>query len=138
MGAVDLKNACYHIPIHPDHRKFLVFKVGKQLMQFNVLPFGLTSAPFLFTRMLKPVVNNLNSQSHTVIAYLDDFLLLAQGSDIYNIKAQTLSLLAQLGFIIGDKSQLTPSHEIVFLGVGINSQSLTTFLPQAKQHKIQL
>ncbi len=135
MCSVDLKNAYYHIPIHKDHRKYLVFRVGQQLYQFNVLPFGLTSAPFIFTRILKTVVYTLNKQSSTVIAYLDDFLLLAQGCDIFQARDHTLRLLTSLGFIVGDKSQLSPSQRIVFLGIGIDSSTLSTFLPKEKQQQ---
>ncbi len=137
MCSLDLKNAYYHLPIHKEHRKYLVFRVDQKLFQFNVLPFGLTSAPYLFTRMLKPVVNRLNDQFQTVIVYLDDFLLLAKGCRIFQTRDHTLNFLANLGFIIGTKSQLCPSQEIIFLGVGINSRTLSTFLPKAKQQQIQ-
>ena len=47
-----------------------------QLFQFKTLAFGLTSAPFLFTKILKPIVTFLRSQGFRLVIYLDDFLLL--------------------------------------------------------------
>ena len=46
--------------IFPDHPKFLAFSwhFGTNYVryfQFTVLPFGLSSAPFMFTKLIKPL-----------------------------------------------------------------------------------
>ena len=57
----DLKSSYHHVEIFPDHRKYLAFSwdFGDGVMkyfQFTVLPFGLSSAPYLFTKLLKPIL----------------------------------------------------------------------------------
>ncbi len=47
-----LKDAYFHIPIVPHHRKFLRFCFKNQAYQFKVLPFGLSLAPCVFTRCM--------------------------------------------------------------------------------------
>ena len=53
----DLKAVYHHVDIFQDHRKYLVFSWDfgtgvDRYFQFTVLPFGLYSAPFIFTKLL--------------------------------------------------------------------------------------
>ena len=55
----DLKSGYRHVDIFPDHRKFLAFSwhFGTNCVRyfhFTVLPFGLSSVPFNFTKLIKP------------------------------------------------------------------------------------
>ena len=43
----DLKDAYFSVPISQQHRKFLCFQFKDNLYQFNFLPFGLASAPWV-------------------------------------------------------------------------------------------
>ena len=51
LVAIDLSDAYMHIPIREAHRKFLRFKINGQAFQFKVLPFGLATAPRVFTKV---------------------------------------------------------------------------------------
>ena len=42
-----------------EHRKFLRFRWGTQSFQFNSLPFGLSTATRVFTKVLRPIVGQL-------------------------------------------------------------------------------
>ena len=55
MGSIDLTDAYYTVSIHPDHRKYLKFVWNHVLYQFNCLPNGLSCAPRVFTKLLKPI-----------------------------------------------------------------------------------
>ena len=56
LVSIDLQDTYMHIPIHPAYRKYLRFKIQGKVYQFKVLPFGLASAPRVFTKMMAPVV----------------------------------------------------------------------------------
>ena len=47
---VDLKDAYFSVPISQENRKFLCFQFEDKSYQFNCLPFGLASAPWVFTK----------------------------------------------------------------------------------------
>ena len=47
--SIDLADAYLHVPIHPDHQKYLNFAYQGQVWRFMSLPFGLSPAPWLFT-----------------------------------------------------------------------------------------
>lgn len=79
MFSFDLKSRYHHVEISPEHRRFLsfswVFPNGKvRYFQFSVLPFGLSSAPYLFTKLLKPLVKKWRSTGIPIVIYLDDGL----------------------------------------------------------------
>lgn len=56
MATIDLKDAYLSVTIREQHRKYLCFVWNDQLYEFQCLPFGLCSAPRVFTKLLKPVL----------------------------------------------------------------------------------
>ena len=72
MATIDLKLAYYLIPVHNDDKKFLKFVWNNRLMQYTAIPNGLSSAPRLFTKIMKPVLAKLREKGHLVSCYIDD------------------------------------------------------------------
>nr|CAH7748138.1 unnamed protein product [Callosobruchus chinensis] len=64
------------IPVHIRYRKYLRFLFEGNYYQFVCLPFGLLTAPFCFTKLLKPVVEKLRPGGTVTANYLDDFLII--------------------------------------------------------------
>lgn len=60
MGTIDLKDAYFLVPVDQTSRKYLRFSFENKLYEFTCLPFGLSTSPFIFTKLMKPVVNYLN------------------------------------------------------------------------------
>ena len=52
---IDLKDSYLSVPVHKSSLKFLCFIWKGTCYQFKALPFGLCSAPRIFTKVLKPV-----------------------------------------------------------------------------------
>ena len=75
--SLDLSEAYYHVPIHPDFRKFLGFRLGTQKYRFRALPFGLNIAPGVFTRLTNVIVSCLREKGVCAVAYLDAWLVWA-------------------------------------------------------------
>ncbi|XP_018404624.1 PREDICTED: uncharacterized protein LOC108781208 [Cyphomyrmex costatus] len=117
LTSIDLQDAYFLIPIHQEDRKFLRFRFRSQLFQFRVLPFDLASAPYIFSKILRPILHTLREKGFFSVAYLDDFLLIGPSYDQCrnNVRA-TVNLLTSLDFIINErKSMLTPSKVARFL-----------------------
>ena len=117
--SVDLKDAYYHVPVAPSFKQYLRFCFKGQHFQFRALPFGLSSSPRAFCKCLAPILASCHAQGHRVLAYLDDWLVLNPRQDQLNHQcSQLIQLLESLGWLVSyKKSQLTPSHRFVFLGV---------------------
>ena len=77
MASVHLKDAYYSIPVHPEHRKYLMFEWEGQYYQVTCHPNRLSSAPRVFTKILKPVHLHLRSIGHICMGHIDDSLLVA-------------------------------------------------------------
>lgn len=137
MATIDLKEAYFLVPVHPTDRKYLRFWF-KNLFEFNCLPFGLCTAPLVFTKLLKPLLARLRSQGHTLVAYLDDIICIGPDSNSCKITVNTvLNYLNNLGFVVNfEKSNLNPKQTCKFLGVEINSTTMSLQLPSEKIEKI--
>ena len=123
MVKLDLKDAYFAIPIHHEHQKYLAFRWQGNTYQFKCLPFGLSSAPRVFTKMMRPAIAWLRQLGCKTITYLDDNLLMAPTKEEARIQIKLMiSLLEPLGFVINyQKSVLEPTQRIDFLGFTINS-----------------
>ena len=139
MIRLDLTDAYLTVPMHPDSQKFLRFLLGDKTFQFTAMPFGLNLAPRLFTKIMKRIVASLRSRGVRLIIYLDDILIIAWSIETLNHhKTLVIDLLESLGFLINyKKSNLTPSQQIVFLGMLVDSASMQFILHQAKSVHIQ-
>lgn len=70
--SIDLKDAYLHVPIHPRYQRFLAFRYRGVDYSFRALPFGLATAPRVFTRVSRAVLAYLRRQGVLLFAYLDD------------------------------------------------------------------
>ena len=139
---VDFTDAYLTVPMHPDSQKFIRFLLGDKTFQFTAMPFGLNLTPQALHKNHEAGCS-LTKESGTrgvrLIIYLDDILIIASSIETLNHhKTLAIDLLESLGFLINyKKSNPTPSQQIVFLGMLVDSASMQFILPQAKSVQIQ-
>ena len=139
MMKLDLKDAYFSIPIAEEHRKYLRFIFNDLLYEFQCLPFGLSTAPRTFTKVLKPVIALLRQRGLRVIVYLDDLLLLhPDPKELAQLFREVCQMLTDLGFLVKkEKCSTEPVQSLVFLGALINSVTMTLAVPQTKLQELQ-
>lgn len=139
MVKLDLKSGYHHVDIHPNHQKFISFSWNAQCYSFSVLPFGLSSAPYAFTKILRPFVSRWRSLGFKVVMYLDDLIALGETfNDITALRAILLHDLTEAGFVVNtEKSVFEPSKQIDFLGFTLDSDTFSISVPPAKIEKIE-
>ena len=136
----DIEDAYYHVQILPPFQHYFAFYYNNKTYCFTRLPFGLSSGPFLFTSLLRPVIAAFRNQGIGIHAYLDDFIILSPNQtralqDIHKV----VSGLQVLGFRINfKKSELIPRNHIVFLGLLWGSVPPSVTLPTEKWLKLRL
>lgn len=135
MSSIDLKEAYFSVPIADKYKKYLRFTFDGHLFEFNALPYGLCTAPFVFTKLLKPVCTYLRINNIIMTCYLNDSIYFHKSKRQCeeNVKFAT-TLLQDLGFVINlEKSHLKPSQSCQYLGFILESKNLTLAVPQQKQ-----
>ena len=129
MFSIDLQDAYFQVPIHPDSRQYLRFVWQGIPYQFRALCFGLTTAPQVFTRIMAPISVLSHSVGIRLHRYLDDWLIVAsERQQLIKDRQWLLALCHQLGLLINfDKSELEPSQSVQYLGMQINTAQNRVF-----------
>lgn len=135
---IDLKDAYFSIPIAQSDQAFLAFDWEDSTYAFQVLPFGLCSAPRVFTKMMRPVVEFLRSHGVRLIVYLDDMLIMSSSEKgAFTHGSLACDTLGRLGFRVNfEKSILVPSQRLEFLGFDVDSISCELKVPTQKRDLI--
>ena len=137
----DLKSGYHHVDIFVEHRKYLAFSWDfgtghARYFQFTVLPFGLSSAPFIFTKLLRPLETHWRSHGIPRAIFFDDGI--GAGDTFKNARANSAivqSDLAQCGFLVNpEKSNWEPKTRFSWIGYTIDTQ---TGLIHANEERIK-
>jgi hypothetical protein len=72
-SVIDISNAFYHIEMAEESKQYIGFEWLGKFYQYNNLPMGIHSAPFVFTEVTKPAVKKWRSLGIRVLKYMDDF-----------------------------------------------------------------
>ena len=139
----DLESGYHHIDINRNFWKFLGFSwkfsgVTKYFV-FTVLPFGLSSACYLFTRMLRPFVARWRSFGIFAIVYIDDGILACRSLE----KAKAASRLVRsdlrgAGWKFSvKKSDWEPRQIGEWLGIIVNTVRMIFVIPVKKIAKMK-
>ena len=138
MATLDITEAYPHLLIVPAHRRYFRFVWEGVHYQYRALCFGVASAPRIFTKLLRPVIQLLRAAGTRCVPYLDDILILAASRQECLLRTQAaVNLLVRLGFLISPKSCLDPSQCREFLGMTIDSHRLELWVPRDKIRKFK-
>ena len=116
---IDLKDAFLHVPIHRKFRKFLSFKWGGKLLEWQVLPFGLKCSPRILTTMVRPVAGFLRDKFGILLStFMDDMLTQAKSRKLATYETHIVCLVFMCcGWSLNwSKTILEPTQTPVHLG----------------------
>jgi hypothetical protein len=133
-ASLDLKDAYFHVPIKESFRKFLRFVVQGRVYQFRALPFGLATAPRVFTKLINQVAKRLHREGIRFHFYLDDWLILGQSKEQVQAHVhRVVQLCQELGLVINmEKSELIPSQCFTYIGVHFNTVTNKCYVPEKR------
>ncbi len=120
--SLDLKDAYFHVKVASRHTRYLRFGYDGVCYEYQVLPFGLSTAPRTFTRIVRTVAGFLRKKGVEMFQYLDDWPIVGQSREEC-IRNRDLAhyWTVKLGFLINiEKSDWVPSTEPVFIGARLN------------------
>ncbi|XP_071129462.1 uncharacterized protein [Mytilus edulis] len=138
----DIVSAYHHVNIFMPHTEFLGFswrhENTEKWYKFLVLPFGLSSACYIFTKITRPLIKKWRGEGKQVLMYLDDGL----GTHTDEETCKTMSNqvrqdLIQSGFVPkNEKSKWSPMKLLVFLGYSIDTNRGTIAIPNERVQKV--
>ena len=140
LAKVDVKSAYRNIPVHPEDRWLLGMMWEGSLFVDTALPFGLRSAPKIFTA-IADAVEWVAKQAGVrfVIHYLDDFLLIGAPNSPECSKAleTLLEIFRRLGLPVAVKKREGPATCLGFLGFELDSRLREVRLPRPKLEELR-
>ena len=140
MAKFDVASAYRNVAVHPEDRYLLGMKGRDTDYVDMVLPFGLRSAPFIFTAIADMVEWTLTNNHGVDFLrhYLDDFLTLGPPDSpvcLNNLRS-CLQLCSYLGLPLHPDKLEGPYTTLTILGIELDSVTLQARLPLEKRERV--
>ena len=132
---MDLQNAYRLIPVHPYDQHLLAIRWNDQVYIDRNLPFGLRSAPKLFTTFADVVAWAIHCCGvRYILHYLDDFLIMGApiSSEATIAASKAMEFFSATGIPVADHKTEGPATSLTFLGVLIDTDRFQLRLPEDK------
>lgn len=118
---LDLKHAYLQVPLDENSKKYTTINTHRGLFQYNRLPFGISSAPAIFQRIMESLIQGIPG----VAVYLDDIILTGRNDAEHLATMETvLNRLERAGLRLKlNKCQFLKS-EVTYLGHCVSAAGL--------------
>ena len=118
LFSFDLKSGYHHVDIAKHHWKYLEFNWEGINYVFTILPFGLSTTCYMFTKVIRPLVRYWRARGLRILVYLDDGLGAMSGEQPAIEASQLVQhTLDECGFVTHPtKSIWRPSQRLIWLG----------------------
>ena len=139
LAKADIKAAYRLVPVHPLDRRWLGMQWNNQLYIDGMLPFGLRSAPKLFTAVADAIEWCIHQRGVDLIFhYLDDFLVMGppNSATCKHSLELLVSECGELGVPLASEKIEGPSPILTFLGIEIDTREGILRLPADKLQRL--
>ena len=125
FSTLDLTSGYWQVPLDNDAREKSAFITRSGLWQWKVLPFGLTSAPATFQRLMERVLHGLHWK--TLLLYLDDVIVIAPDFESHLERLEeVLGRLRQANLKLKPKKCELIQREVKYLGHVVSAAGVAT------------
>ena len=133
LAKVDIEKAYRIIPIHPQDRALLGMSWKQGIYVDSNLPFGLRSAPKIFSAVADALEWILGKKGVSeLLHYLDDYLTMGPLDQCKANLELILSTCKALGVPLKTEKIEGPSTRLIFLGILLDTTTLEIRLPEEK------
>ena len=138
VTTIDLKDAYFHVPMRQEMMKYLRFCYQGKVWQFRALPFGLSTAPWIFSMCVRELEVLAHRKGIQINQYLDDWLIRHSSPEILLRQTQwVVDLCTKMGFKLNTKkSDLSPRQNFVFLGYQFRTTLTSVFPTEERVSKL--
>ena len=132
----DIKEAYRMIPVHPQDQCLLGIQWEDAVYINRMLPFGLRSAPNIFSAVADALQWILSTKGIThSLHYLDDFIMVTDSIGKAHFQKDTF--FDSLGVPLEYSKLEGPSTCLVFLGIEVDIEALQLRLPRDKLSRLK-
>ena len=135
MEKMDIQQAYRNVPVAPEDRRLLGMKWQGKVYIDKVLPFGLRSAPLIFSAVADALQWIMTRHGVSwVVHYLDDFFTLGPGGsqECGSNMSRMIDVCMKAGLPIEPSKTVGPAAAICFLGMELDSNEGAIRLPADK------
>jgi len=136
----DVSDAFFHVPLSPADQLRLAFEVGNRVFLPLVLPFGMKLSPYVFAKVMRPVVAALRRRGLRLSAYKEDFAATARStlpsspSGATAARVAALELFSSLGISVHlRKRAVSSTTTLPLLGFVLDMERGHLLLPPSIQ-----
>ncbi|XP_040181179.1 uncharacterized protein LOC120914567, partial [Rana temporaria] len=139
LSKADISDAFKLLPIKPSLWRWHGIKWREAYYFATKLTFGSKSSPWLFNVFAQALTWILSHQAHchSVIHYLDDFLLIEQPGTSPTDLDKLRVVFNNLNVPLAEHKVEGPAHSITFLGINLDTQAMQASLPLDKLTRIR-
>ena len=139
MAKVDIRSAYWTVPVNPQDWWLLGIQWEDSLFVDTTLPFGLRSAPKIFTALADAAEWIIKQRGvYFCLYHLDDFLMIEPDRETCARDMQVvLEIFGELGLPVAANKLEGPCSRLMFLGLELDSVALEMWLPQDKLLELQ-
>ena len=126
LCSLDLTNAYWQLKMRDDAHTYLGFHWNNKYYVFTVLPFGLSTAPWVFSETARELCSYLRAHGVALINYIDDFCFFLGPNALAASQciAWVIHVCKCAGFCINaEKSVTIPCFRLECLGFMIDTQA---------------
>ena len=125
FSTLDLTSGYWQVPLDPDAQEKSAFATRSGLWKWKVLPFGLTSAPATFQRLMERVLKGLHWK--TLLLYLDDVIVIAPDFEAHVERLEeVLRRLRDAGLKLKPSKCELLKREVRYLGHVVSDKGVAT------------
>jgi len=136
LSKIDLSKGYWQIPLDPASKKYTAFSTGRKSMQFCYMPFGLSCAPAVFSRMMSKLLQGIEGVEN----YLDDIIIFSQSwNDHLNTLTEVFRRLRDNGLTAKPSKCTFGCNKLEFLGhivgggaITVKDETVNTILASSK------
>jgi hypothetical protein len=122
---LDLTSGYWQVPLDEDAQEKSAFTTRSGLWKWKVLPFGLTSAPATFQRLMEQVLQGLHWK--TLLLYLDDIIVISPDFATHISRLEEVLLrLQKAGLKLKPSKCELFQDKVNYLGHVVSSQGIAT------------